>query len=111
MLTQSEAIQIVNELHRPDAVVVKVLERSWGWGFVVNSKTYLKTGDVNDMLIGYGPVIVNKNTGRIKSYSSACSLAQCMDRYESQLSLLKGFWLVLWPLVAIGLAILALSFL
>ncbi len=107
MLSKTEAIQLVSDHLEQDLAIIEVLERPWGWGIVVNSKTYLETGDIDDMLIGIGPMIVNKKTGRIKSYSSACDAYECMQQYESRLKFI-GLWNKLWgPLAVVVLIILA----
>jgi hypothetical protein len=36
-----------------------------GWAFFVQYKKYLETGDIHDMLMGVGPVIVSSSDGTL----------------------------------------------
>jgi len=43
----------------------ETIEKSFGWVYFYNSKKYLETGELREMLAGNAPFIVDKNNGEI----------------------------------------------
>ena len=60
----------------------KTLEKEYGWIFFYNSRRFLKTGDVNDMLAGNAPIVVNKRTGKLTWLGTAEPVENYVRRYE-----------------------------
>jgi hypothetical protein len=93
MLEKSEAEELVSRRLEQMAplgeqfVVVeeKTIERTFGWIFFYNSKTFLETGNPICRLAGNGPVFVNKMTGRIDFFGSIPSLDVILAGYERNL--------------------------
>ena len=44
----------------------ETIEKPFGWVFFYNSKKYLETGELREMLAGNAPFIVDKSNGEIK---------------------------------------------
>src|ERR1700733_1541778 len=85
MLTKDQArALVVAEIERPpkytkagtlprDWVVLDehTMERTWGWVFFYNSKSYLETRDFRYALAGNAPYIVNRQTGELRVTGTA----------------------------------------
>jgi hypothetical protein len=96
MLTREQAReQIEAKLNKPDPhwpdkpeLIVddeQTIEKEWGWVFFYNTSGYLKTGNVDEDLMGNAPYIVNKNTGEIIEAGTAYDIEYYIKEYESKL--------------------------
>ena len=47
------------------------IEKDYGWIFFYTSRTFLETGNISDMVVGNGPIVVEKADGRITRLPSA----------------------------------------
>jgi len=63
----------------------RIVEKPYGWVFSYNSKEYLKSKNIFDMLIGTGPAIVNKFTKEVSICGSAHPKEHYIDMYEKNL--------------------------
>ena len=61
------------------------IEKEWGWVFFYNTSEYLKSGDIDEELIGNVPYIANKNTGEIIETGTAYDIEHYIEEYESKL--------------------------
>ena len=52
-------------------IVVKHIEKPYGWIFFYTSKKYWETGDVSEAVAGNGPIIVEKSTGTFRQLGTA----------------------------------------
>jgi len=74
MLTKAEARELVTLLYcgglaGGDELVVAdefTIERPWGWLFCRSSRRFLETRDLRDAIAGNAPVLVEKESGRIR---------------------------------------------
>jgi hypothetical protein len=64
--------------HADDVVIVDehTQESATTWAFVYNSRTYVESGSVLDMIVGNAPVLVDKSTGRTRIGRSDLSVAE-----------------------------------
>ena len=67
---QDIAIRYLENLETEPGVTLKLIdsetiEKPFGWVFFYNSKKYLETGELREMLAGNAPFIVDKNNGEI----------------------------------------------
>jgi len=62
------------------------IEKSFGWVFFYNSKTFLETGAFSYRLAGNGPVIVNKFNGEIEFFGTSRPPLELITEYERKLS-------------------------
>ena len=51
--------------------------------FFYQSTSYLKSGNMNEMLVGHGPVIIDKQTGKVFETGSAYSEQRYVMAYEA----------------------------
>jgi ribosomal protein L7/L12 len=58
-------------------------EFNFGWAFYFQSKKYVETRNIYDMLIGNGPILVERKTGKIHDTGSAVSLKECAEAFEA----------------------------
>jgi Immunity protein 35 len=75
MITLSEAEKIIeNELRRREKSIGRIslqmissstLEQDFGWVFFYNSKEFIESGNLSDMLAGNAPLIVDKFDGSV----------------------------------------------
>jgi hypothetical protein len=65
----------------------QTIAKSYGWIFFYQSMQYLKTGFLSDMLVGNGPILVEKS-GKIIQFSTALPIEESLRRYEAGLPLL-----------------------
>ncbi|WP_321818698.1 MULTISPECIES: YrhB domain-containing protein [unclassified Paraburkholderia] len=61
----------------------KTIEKSYGWVFIFNSKKYLETGNMLYALGGNGPIVVEKETGKIHQLGTALSLQNSIKQFET----------------------------
>jgi hypothetical protein len=60
----------------------ETIGKEYGWIFFYQSKKYLDTGAIEDLLAGNGPVLVERS-GRVVQLPTAISLEESLKRYES----------------------------
>jgi hypothetical protein len=56
-------------------------KHDWGWVIYYNSERYLETNDIQFALIGNGPFLVHKETGKIESVSSSGQVEDHIDSW------------------------------
>jgi len=66
----------------PDSII----EKSYGWHFNFQSKKFIETGNISDMLIGSGGFIVEKDSEIVIQFGSAYSLEKNFEIYEKSFS-------------------------
>ena len=82
-------VEEVNRDYRTDSDSLVVIDEStqdkpYGWVFFYCSQTYLKTRDIEYALGGNGPVVVERDSGRIVQLGSARPAAEEIARYEAK---------------------------
>ena len=90
MITKEQAKQLVLEAINsgpPDSDELVILdehtiEKPWGWVFFYNSKKFCHTGDHNFALLGNGPFIVERETGKLIGTGSAYPIEEYIANYE-----------------------------
>jgi hypothetical protein len=96
MLTREKAKEkiesIINEpdpywQDKPKLEVVdeQTIEKEWGWVFFYNTSEYLKSGKLNEGLLGNAPYIINRETGEITETGTAYDIEHYIKEYESNL--------------------------
>jgi hypothetical protein len=85
MITYEHARAIAEGKIRADCALMDecILEKPYGWYFCYQSKTYLRTRNVSDLLVGSGGFIVSKENGAFFEFGSGRSLQQNFAAYES----------------------------
>ena len=92
-MNREGAIKIAEEYVNHSAndcslVYEKIIEFDYGYCFIWNSNAYIKSRDINDMLIGPGPIIVPKDGSNIyclgNAYSSASLIRKFTNQYEEE---------------------------
>jgi hypothetical protein len=85
MITFEEAKQIALDKVGPDCALVDdaTLAKPYGWYFCYQSKAYLQSGDLNDMLLGSGGFIVEQEDGYVFEFGSAYPLEHHLAAYEA----------------------------
>ncbi len=85
MITFEEAKQIALDKIRPDCALIDdaTMEKSYGWYFRYQSKAYIQSGDVRDMLFGSGGFIVERDDGYVFEFGSAYPLERNLVAYEA----------------------------
>lgn len=86
-LVEAELERAKDKFSPIDCVVVaeETIEKSWGWVFFYQSKTYVETGDFRNMLVGNAPIIVNRNTGQLSHTGTAHDIERYIKEYEAAL--------------------------
>ena len=64
---------------RSDIAVVSVTEYPTCWVVAYNSRAWIETRALSDLLIGGGPIIVNKKTGQVREGTTALAVADQLD--------------------------------
>lgn len=95
MVTRDEAERIAGDFltkEFPPTDDVKLViddsatvEKPYGWVFVPTTGRYLKTGDSDDQFIGAGPLLVQREEGRLIEFSSIYSTDMVIAEYEAGL--------------------------
>ena len=100
MIDYAQAEKIAIEYIGADCGLVETatLEKPYGWYFCGQSKTYLQTGDVSDMLFGSGGFVVEREEGRIFGFGSLYPLETWFANYE------KGFKYDSYDLMIVSVA-------
>ena len=70
-----------------DCVVIETetIEKSWGWVFFYQSKEFIESKDVRDMLAGNAPIIVNRNTKELVYTGTTNDIEHYIKEYENQI--------------------------
>ena len=63
----------------------QTIVKEWGWAFFYNTSECLKSGDLDEGLMGNAPCIVNKYTGEILETGTAYDIEYYIQEYESKL--------------------------
>lgn len=74
------------EVEGDELVIIEeaTIERDYGWIFFFNSKRFLTTLDLSDMVAGGGPVLVERENGHIVQFPSAQPAEVYITEYEKQ---------------------------
>lgn len=59
-----------------------VMERSFGWVFFYNSKSFIESGDPLQAAIGNSPIIVDRRDGSVHVTGTAGPLERYLEKYE-----------------------------
>jgi hypothetical protein len=60
----------------------ETIEKEWGWVFFYQSKKYIESGDIEDMLAGNAPYIVNKRNGQLHETGTAEDIEHYIQEFE-----------------------------
>lgn len=90
MLTRDEARELVSRLYcgemlKDDELVVAdefTIERPWGWLFCRSSRRFLETRDLRHAAPGNAPVLVEKESGRMRLAGTGRPVQFYIDNYE-----------------------------
>ena len=63
----------------------ETIEKEWGWVFFYQSKKYIESGDIGEMLPGNAPYIVNKKNGRLHVAGTAEDIEYYINEFEQSL--------------------------
>lgn len=87
MISYQEAIKIAENRIPSDCALFleETIEKSYGWYFCFQSKEYIETGNISEMLLGNGGFLVEKENGNVIEFGSAYSPEKNFEIYE------KGF--------------------
>jgi hypothetical protein len=102
MLSREGArLQALLELRRrhgqrsgPDELVILddcTVEREWGWVFFYTTRGE-RDGDLRHMLVGNGPLFVNRHDGSIRNAGTAHPADYYIAEYEAKLERRHGTW-------------------
>lgn len=64
----------------------ETIEKTWGWVFFYQNKSYIESGNDAEMLAGNAPIIVNRYTGELSHTGTAYDLEHYLQEYEAGLS-------------------------
>jgi len=67
------------------ALMDEVVKKPYGWIFHYQSKDFIQSHDIRDMLIGTGPLIVDRLDGNLTVRGSGRSLEDDLSEYEALL--------------------------
>lgn len=60
------------------------IEKPYAWIFTYTSKLWYETNDNKNAIAGNAPIIVDKQTGKQTSYSTAYNIDSIIDKYEEE---------------------------
>lgn len=63
----------------------ETIVKEWGWVFFYQSKKYIETGDIGEMLAGNAPYIVNKKNGQLHVTGTAEDIEYYISEFEQAL--------------------------
>lgn len=63
----------------------ETIQKEYGWIFLYTSRRLIETGDLNYMVGGNAPVVVNKRTGKLTFLGTAEPLEEYVRRYEESM--------------------------
>ena len=86
MLTHDEARNLAlteaGQCPVPVAIIDSAtIHAEWGWAFFYQSVAYLTTGDVSEQLGGNGPILVDRQSGRVFPTESARTVESSIANY------------------------------
>lgn len=83
-----EQINVSYNVDGDELVVLEeeTIQKEYGWIFFYTSRRFVETGDVNHMVVGNAPVVVNKRTGKLTFLGTAEPTENYVRRYEESLS-------------------------
>ena len=67
----------------PELVLLheETIERDFGWVFFYQSKRFLETGNISDILAGNPPLVVTKSDGRLHETGTAYPVEHYLQRF------------------------------
>jgi hypothetical protein len=87
--TEKDALKIAQQyivdLKSPHELVIqeeKTIQRSFGWIFFPTTKKYLETGNPAFLVPGVGPLVVERDGGRVIFLTTSVSPDKAIDEYE-----------------------------
>ncbi len=80
-LTSDKSSLLNDELLIVDSLTI---EKPYAWIFTYTSKLWYETKDNKHAIAGNAPIIVDKQTGKQTSYSTAYSIDSIIDKYEEE---------------------------
>ncbi len=90
MLTDKEILDIAERFIRrivdksiEPMLYDNIIKKSYGNIYFFNSKEYILTGNFNKSLMGGGPFLVEKKSGRVVGFGTACILENEIKAYEN----------------------------
>ena len=85
MISFEQAKQIALAEIGADSALLEdcTIEKSYGWYFCSQSKKFIESGNISDLLIGGGGFIVDKTAGQVFHFGSAHSLEENFEAYEA----------------------------
>ena len=104
MITKEEARKLVcDDLYgstdpsKSEIVIIDedTIEKEWGWVFFYQSRKFLETDDISDMIFGNAPYIVSNKDGSFQRSGTAESVEEYIRDYEAQLGLIEDYTLIL----------------
>ena len=63
----------------------ETIQKEYGWIFFYTSRRFIETGDLNHMVVGNAPIIVNRRTGSLTWLGTAEPLENYVRRYEKSM--------------------------
>lgn len=63
----------------------QIIEKPYAWVFPFNTKEYADTGNVRTMVLGTGPIVVNRQTGAALM-APPMPIKRYLEQYEANLS-------------------------
>lgn len=88
-ITATQALAIANkvvaDLDGPvNQVVVEdqTVERVFGWVFFYTTRRYLETGNISDVILGNGPLVVHRADGSFEHLATSVPPQRAIEIYE-----------------------------
>ena len=91
MISEEEAVEIATQFIAKAAIAVdggvaisipQTIRKPYGWIFFYNSRRYLETGDALEALGGNGPIVVEREGGRLHVLPSHSDPAVVIMEFE-----------------------------
>lgn len=98
MISESEATDIAMRFIRREAAAVeggvviiseKTIRKPYGWIFFYNARLHLETGDPLAALGGNGPLVVERESGRVHVLSTVEDVAAAIGAFEKATGLAR----------------------
>lgn len=67
----------------------KIIEKPYAWVFPFNTREYAETGNIRAMVLGTGPIVVNRQTGAALM-APPMPIQQYLAQYEASLPPVAG---------------------
>jgi hypothetical protein len=61
-------------------------DEDWCWVFFYNSRAYLETGSFSEALVGNGPLVVERDSGRLHELTTARPIDEQLDELREALA-------------------------